>query len=269
MSGHREHPRALHPSLPPPRVPLCSGHKPVASPQVLDLAAGEGMLGAPHPQQPLASPELRGAGSQRAPPGPLGAPGHSRLAQGHGEQRVGTQLGQESHGLQQLLRVPQPRAGLGAQLQLGEAIKLRVLVLEMPLLLDCGVETHISLGVRGTAGTQGRPQEPGDPVHPAPKGPEGPRWCSPCVRTPPSTSTWPTPTAWLRVWMPSPAFSSQSTSSFPEQHCLQGGKALRNAPRRGLQHPGARPSSPRRVLGSPRCPHARRGCSLSHLWCRR
>lgn len=44
---------------------------------------------------------------------------------------------------------------------------------------------------------------------------------SPWARTPSSISTWQSPRAWLRVCTESPALSSASTSSFPEQHCLE------------------------------------------------
>lgn len=87
----------------------------------------------------LQTPMERGQNEPHvSPPGPWGAPSHSRLAQGHGEQRVGTQLGQEGQCLQQLLRIPKPSAGLRAQLQLSKTVKLGVLVLKMPLLLHCG-----------------------------------------------------------------------------------------------------------------------------------
>lgn len=134
-------------------------------------------------------------GAARSPPE---APQHSRFAQGHGEQRIGPQLCQEGHRLQQLLRIPQPHAGLRAQLQLSKAIELGVLVLEMPLLFHCG---------------EGRAREPGCGPMGDPVSPRGPPHRASGPRRPPA----PAPRRWLGFASGCPALHSASSPPAPSR----------------------------------------------------
>lgn len=64
----------------------------------------------------------------------------SRLSQGHGEQGVGAPLGEQGHGLDQLLLQLMDARGLW--LRPGKSVELGISVLEGPVVFHCRAEAQ-------------------------------------------------------------------------------------------------------------------------------